>query len=45
MLAANPHATARLDKLGYKKAKWIIRVEAVASSNNIGASEGGYWQG
>ena len=31
-------------QLGYKQAKFIMRVEAVASLSEIGQGRGGYWE-
>jgi DMSO/TMAO reductase YedYZ molybdopterin-dependent catalytic subunit len=31
-------------QLGYKHAKYVMRVEAVASLSKIGAGKGGYWE-
>jgi DMSO/TMAO reductase YedYZ molybdopterin-dependent catalytic subunit len=31
-------------QLGYKHAKYVMRVEAVASLAGIGAGKGGYWE-
>ena len=31
-------------QLGYKQAKYVIRVEAVAVLSGIGAGQGGYWE-
>jgi DMSO/TMAO reductase YedYZ molybdopterin-dependent catalytic subunit len=31
-------------QLGYKMAKYIMRVELVASFAHIGAGNGGYWE-
>ena len=31
-------------QLGYKSAKWVRRIEAVASFADIGAGHGGYWE-
>lgn len=31
-------------QLGYKSAKWVRRVEVVASLNGIGSGKGGYWE-
>jgi len=31
-------------QLGYKQAKYVMRVEAVASLDGIGAGKGGYWE-
>ncbi len=31
-------------QLGYKSAKWIGRIELVASTSNIGSGRGGYWE-
>jgi DMSO/TMAO reductase YedYZ molybdopterin-dependent catalytic subunit len=31
-------------QLGYKQAKYVMRVEAVGSLHNIGAGKGGYWE-
>ena len=31
-------------QLGYKQAKYVMRVELVASLDKIGAGKGGYWE-
>ena len=31
-------------QLGYKHAKYVTRIEAVASLDVIGAGKGGYWE-
>ncbi len=31
-------------QLGYKSAKWVRRIEVVASLNAIGSGKGGYWE-
>ena len=31
-------------QLGYKHAKYVMRVEAVASLDGIGRGKGGYWE-
>lgn len=31
-------------QLGYKSAKWVRRIEVVASLKNIGSGNGGYWE-
>ena len=31
-------------QLGYKQAKYVMRVEAVASLAGIGGGEGGHWE-
>ncbi len=31
-------------QLGYKSAKWVQRIEVVASMRTIGAGKGGYWE-
>ena len=31
-------------QLGYKQAKYVMRVEAVASLTNVGGGKGGYWE-
>jgi DMSO/TMAO reductase YedYZ molybdopterin-dependent catalytic subunit len=31
-------------QLGYKQAKYVMRVEAVASLEGIGRGKGGYWE-
>jgi DMSO/TMAO reductase YedYZ molybdopterin-dependent catalytic subunit len=31
-------------QLGYKSAKWVRRIELVASFGNIGGGKGGYWE-
>jgi DMSO/TMAO reductase YedYZ molybdopterin-dependent catalytic subunit len=31
-------------QLGYKQAKYVMRIEAVASLAGIGAGKGGYWE-
>jgi DMSO/TMAO reductase YedYZ molybdopterin-dependent catalytic subunit len=31
-------------QLGYKQAKYVMRIEAVASLRGIGAGQGGYWE-
>jgi DMSO/TMAO reductase YedYZ molybdopterin-dependent catalytic subunit len=31
-------------QLGYKQAKYIMRIEAVASFEDIGDGHGGYWE-
>lgn len=30
--------------LGYKQAKYVMRIEVVESFANIGAGKGGYWE-
>lgn len=31
-------------QLGYKQAKYVMRLEVVASLDGIGAGNGGYWE-
>ncbi|MDQ2765418.1 MAG: molybdopterin-binding protein [Pseudomonadota bacterium] len=47
LLAVEHGAPLRLRverQLGYKQAKYVMRVEAVASLNHIGQGKGGYWE-
>lgn len=46
-IAAERGAPVRLTvptQLGYKSAKWVQRIEIVASLANIGSGKGGYWE-
>lgn len=46
-IAAERGAPVRLTvptQLGYKSAKWVQRIEIVASLANIGLGKGGYWE-